>query len=71
MIGDLLLIWEDIRQQARQQDREEGCDMRELVFWLWAWSIVAVGGLACWKLSELVSIFARGVDALCQIAEKL
>jgi hypothetical protein len=71
VIGDLFVIWEDIRQQARQHGHEEGCDMREFLFWLWAWSGIAVGGLLFWKLCELTSMLARGVSALSEIAGKL
>ena len=64
MIGDLFVIWEDLRSEARSHDCEESLDMREFIFWLWAWSGIAIGGMLLWKLWV-------GVEALVQISEKL
>ena len=64
MIGDLFVLWEMVRTEARNRDREEEAEMRETCVWLLSAAFLAVAALMLYRLWVIS-------DALKAIAEKL
>lgn len=64
MIGDLLVLWEMARTEAREQDKDEETEMREIGVWVLSAAFLVVAAL---MLSRLWLI----ADSLQSIAEKL
>jgi hypothetical protein len=64
MIGDLCVLWEMVRAEARQSDRDEEEEMRETCVWVLAVAFLAVAGLISWCLWSMSG-------SLAEIAGKL
>jgi hypothetical protein len=64
VIGDLLVLWEMARTEAREQDKDEETEMREIGVWVLSAAFLVVAAL---MLSRLWLI----ADSLQSIAEKL
>jgi hypothetical protein len=64
VIGDLFVLWEMLRSEARNRGGDEEYAVKEFFMWCWATSALAVGGLMLWKLWSVA-------DSLRVIAEKL
>lgn len=64
MIGDLFVMWEMLRSEARDNGCDEEYAVKEFCMWVWAVAFLSVAGLMLWKLWSVAS-------SLQQIAEKL
>jgi len=64
MIGDLCVLWEMVRTEARNRDRDEETEMRETCVWVLAVAFLAVAGLISWCLWSMSG-------SLAEIAGKL
>lgn len=64
MIGDLFVLWEMIRAEARQSDRDEEEEMRETCAWVLAVAFLAAAALISWCLWSMAG-------SLAEIAGKL